>query len=232
MQGRTRERDLGREMGESAWNLFGILGEFAMGFDALGTLDRAVAVFGSARDGLDPDCYRQAEALGRALAQAGYAVLTGGGPGIMEAVNRGAFEAGGRSVGLSIYTPQEQVPNPYQTCALSFRHFFVRKAMLITYASAFVVFPGGFGTLDELFEGLALIQARSVRPFPVFLVGHRFWSGLVVWIRDKLVGQGTIVSNDLRWVEVVDDVAVIPDRIAAYGASTAKAGSGEPSGEQ
>jgi len=203
-------------MGENAWGLFGILGEFVMGVEALGNLGRAVVVFGSARAGLDPDCYRQAEALGRGLAKAGYSVLTGGGPGIMEAVNRGAFEAGGRSVGLSIYTPQEQLPNPYQTCALSFRYFFVRKALLVTHASAFVVFPGGFGTLDELFEALTLVQAMKIHPFPVYLVGGSFWGGLVGWIRDTLVRWGTIRPEDVRLFQVVDDVAGIPASIEEY----------------
>ena len=217
MQGQTSDRDLPQEAtGQNTWSLFGFLGELAAGFEALGDLGKAVAVFGSARDGLRPDSYRQAEALGRALAQAGYVVLTGGGPGIMEAANRGAFEANGRSVGLSIYLPHEQVPNPFQTDALSFRHFFVRKVMLVKFSSAFVVFPGGFGTLDELFEGLALVQTMKARPFPVYLVGRWFWGGLVEWIQDTLVAQGTVNRDDLDLVEVVDRVEEIPGRITAY----------------
>ena len=203
-------------VGQNTWSLFGFLGEFAAGFEALRDLGKAVAVFGSARDRLRPDSYRQAEALGRALAQAGYAVLTGGGPGIMEAANKGAFEAGGRSVGLSIYLPHEQVPNPFQTDALSFRHFFVRKVMLVTFSSAFVVFPGGFGTLDELFEGLTLVSTMKVRRFPVYLVGQWFWGGLVEWLRDTLVRQGTIDRDDLDLVEVVDRAEEVPARITAY----------------
>lgn len=203
-------------MAENAWRMFRILGEFAEGFEALQGLGPAVAVFGSARDVLPPEYYRKAETLGALLANAGYAVLTGGGPGIMEAANKGAFEAGGQSVGLSIYLPQEQVPNPYQTLALSFRYFFVRKVMLVKYASAFVVFPGGYGTLDELFEALTLIQTLKIHPFPVFLVGSAFWGGLVQWMRDTLVAQGTIGPDDVRLVQVVDDVEGIPARIEAY----------------
>ena len=179
-------------------------------------MERAVAVFGSARDGLRPAYYRAAEALGAALAKAGYAVLTGGGPGIMEAANKGAFGAGGESIGLSIYTPHEQAPNPYQTRALSFRYFFVRKVMLVTYASAFVVFPGGYGTLDELFEALTLIQTLKVRPFPIYLVGSEFWKGLMDWITGPLAAQGTIGADDPRLVRVVDDVLEIPAGIEAY----------------
>jgi hypothetical protein len=203
-------------MAENAWRMFRILGEFAEGFGAMANLSRAVAVFGSARDALNPEYYRKAEELSSALAKAGYAVLTGGGPGIMEAANKGAFEAGGQSAGLSIYTPQEQVPNPYQSCALSFRYFFVRKVMLVRYSSAFVVFPGGFGTLDELFEALTLIQTLKIHPFPVFLVGSSFWSGLMSWIRDTLVRWGTISPEDMRLFQVVDDVAGIPASIKAY----------------
>ncbi|MDD3748655.1 MAG: TIGR00730 family Rossman fold protein, partial [Candidatus Bipolaricaulis anaerobius] len=198
------------------WHMFRILGEFAAGFEALAGGERAVAVFGSARDGLRPAYYRAAEALGATLAKAGYAVLTGGGPGIMEAANKGAFEAGGESIGLSIYTPHEQAPNPYQTRALSFRYFFVRKVMLVTYASAFVVFPGGYGTLDELFEALTLIQTLKVRPFPIYLVGSEFWKGLMDWITGPLAAQGTIGADDPRLIRVVDDVLEIPAGIEAY----------------
>ncbi len=214
-QGRDREFVVDA-MAENAWRMFRILGEFAEGFEALEGLGRAVAVFGSARDVLDPEYYRKAEELAATLVRAGYAVLTGGGPGIMEAANKGAFEAGGPSVGLSIYLPQEQVPNRYQTHALSFRYFFVRKVMLVKYASAFVVFPGGYGTLDELFEALTLIQTLKIHPFPVYLVGSSFWGGLVNWIRDTLVRRGTISPDDVRLFQVVDDVATIPEGIEAY----------------
>jgi len=203
-------------MAENAWRMFRILGEFADGFEALGDLGHAVTVFGSARGVLEPVHYQKAEALGRALVEAGYAVLTGGGPGIMEAANKGAFEAGGRSVGLNIVLPHEQAPNPYQTDEVSFRYFFVRKVMLVKYAAAFVVFPGGYGTLDELFEALTLIQTLKIHPFPVFLVGTAFWRGLVGWIEDTLATQGTIGPADLQLFKVVDDIDAIPAQIEAY----------------
>lgn len=217
MAARRGEREYVTDaLAENGWHMFRILGEFAAGFEALAGVERAVAVFGSARDALRPAYYGAAEALGATLAKAGYAVLTGGGPGIMEAANKGAFEAGGESIGLSIYTPHEQAPNPYQTRALSFRYFFVRKVMLVTYASAFVVFPGGYGTLDELFEALTLIQTLKVRPFPIYLVGSEFWNGLMDWITGPLAAQGTIGADDPRLIRVVDDVLEIPAGIEAY----------------
>ncbi len=217
-------------MAENAWRMFRILGEFAEGFEALRDVGKAVTVFGSARDVLDPCTYAQAEALGRALAQAGYVVLTGGGPGVMRAANKGAFEAGGRSIGLNIELPHEQEPNPYQTDSLSFRYFFVRKVMLVKYAQAFVVFPGGYGTLDELFESLTLIQTLKIHPFPVFLVGSAFWSGLVAWIRDTLAAQGTISPEDLDLFRVVDEVDGIPAMIDAYHRRPDHAGFHLPTG--
>lgn len=203
-------------LAEDAWRMFRILGEFAQGFEALAEVRKAVTVFGSAREVLDPRYYAQAEALGRALARAGYAVLTGGGPGVMRAANKGAYEAGGPSIGLNIELPHEQEPNPYQTLSLSFRYFFVRKVMLVRYAQAFVVFPGGFGTLDELFEALTLVQTLKIHPFPVFLVGSAFWAGLVGWMREVLAAQGTISPEDLSLFRVMDEVEEIPALIEAY----------------
>ncbi len=215
----TQEREktfLVDTMAENAWRLFRILGEFADGFEALAGVDRAVTIFGSARDVLDSDDYAKAERLAWALAGAGYAVLTGGGPGIMQAANKGAYEAGGRSIGLNIDLPLEQAPNLYQTDVLTFRYFFVRKVMLVKYASAFVVFPGGFGTLDELFESLTLIQTLKIRPFPVFLVGSEFWRGLMVWIEDTLVRRGTISPEDMNLFKRVDEIEQIPEQIDHY----------------
>ena len=203
-------------MAENAWRLFRILGEFADGFEALSDVGRAVTIFGSARGVLAPEYYEKAQQLSDALVHSGYAVLTGGGPGIMEAANKGAFEAGGRSVGLNIDLPFEQAPNPYQTDEITFRYFFVRKVMLVKYASAFAVFPGGFGTLDELFEALTLIQTLKILPFPVFLVGSEFWRGLVSWIHDTLVVRGTISPEDVDLFKVVDDVRTIPHLIRDY----------------
>jgi uncharacterized protein (TIGR00730 family) len=179
--------------------------ELRMGFKALRGI-QGVSVFGSARipEG-DPD-YVLARAVGRALGDAGFCVITGGGPGIMEAANRGALDAGARSVGLNIELPFEQDPNPYQSLELNFHYFFTRKVMFVRYACAFVVFPGGFGTLDELFESLVLIQTDKIADFPVVLVGTAFWGGLLDWVRDQLAGRGLIGPDDLELVRVTDDL--------------------------
>jgi len=206
-------------MAEDAWRMFRILGEFAQGFEEMADVGKAVTVFGSARLGRDHPDYAKAEALTADLALRGYAVVTGGGPGIMEAANKGAFEAGGRSVGLNIALPHEQEPNAYQTDKVNFRYFFVRKVLLVKYSTAFVVFPGGFGTIDELFEAMTLIQTKKIMPFPVFLVGTTYWRGLIQWLQGTLVRAGTIAEHDLHLFKVVDDVAGIPDEIEKYYAS-------------
>ncbi len=211
-------------MAEDAWRMFRILGEFAQGFEEMADVGKAVTVFGSARLPHDHPDFVKAEALSADLANRGYAVVTGGGPGIMEAANKGAFEAGGRSVGLNIALPHEQAPNPYQTDKVNFRYFFVRKVLLVKYSTAFVVFPGGFGTIDELFEALTLIQTKKIKPFPVFLVGTAYWRGLVQWLQGTLVRSGTIGEHDLHLFKVVDDVAGIPDEIEGYYGSAHHAG--------
>lgn len=211
-------------MAEDAWRMFRILGEFAQGFEEMADVGKAVTIFGSARLPHDHPDFVKAEALSADLANRGYAVVTGGGPGIMEAANKGAFEAGGRSVGLNIALPHEQAPNPYQTDKVNFRYFFVRKVLLVKYSTAFVVFPGGFGTIDELFEALTLIQTKKIKPFPVFLVGTTYWRGLVQWLQGTLVRSGTIAEHDLHLFKVVDDVAGIPDEIEGYYGSAHHAG--------
>jgi uncharacterized protein (TIGR00730 family) len=211
-------------MAEDAWRMFRILGEFAQGFEEMADVGKAVTIFGSARLPHDHPDFVKAEALSADLANRGYAVVTGGGPGIMEAANKGAFEAGGRSVGLNIALPHEQAPNPYQTDKVNFRYFFVRKVLLVKYSTAFVVFPGGFGTIDELFEALTLIQTKKIKPFPVFLVGTAYWRGLVQWLQGTLVRSGTIAEHDLHLFKVVDDVAGIPDEIEGYYSSAHHAG--------
>ena len=211
-------------MAEDAWRMFRILGEFAQGFEEMADVGKAVTVFGSARLPHDHPDFVKAEALSADLANRGYAVVTGGGPGIMEAANKGAFEAGGRSVGLNIALPHEQAPNPYQTDKVNFRYFFVRKVLLVKYSTAFVVFPGGFGTIDELFEALTLIQTKKIKPFPVFLVGTAYWRGLIQWLQGTLVRSGTIAEHDLHLFKVVDDVAGIPDEIEGYYGSAHHAG--------
>jgi len=186
------------------WRALRILGEFVDGFDALARVGTAVAVFGSARITADDPQYAAAEAVGRALAERGLAVITGGGPGIMEAANKGAAEAGGVSIGCNIELPFEQAPNPYANLAIDFRYFFVRKTMFLKYSEAFIVFPGGFGTLDELFEALVLIQTGKIERFPVVLFGSAFWSGLLDWVRDRLTTEGLISATDLDLVRVTD----------------------------
>jgi uncharacterized protein (TIGR00730 family) len=179
--------------------------ELEEGFAALGSIGPAVSVFGSARTPSDHPRYAQAYATGRRLGEAGLAVITGGGPGLMEAANRGAAEAGARSVGLRIELPFEQGMNPYVNLPLEFHYFFTRKVMFVRYASGFIVFPGGFGTLDELFEALLLIQTGKVRHFPVVLMDSDYWSGLVSWLRDPVAREGSIAPPDLELFEVTDD---------------------------
>jgi uncharacterized protein (TIGR00730 family) len=175
------------------------MAEFVEGFETLNQVPRAVTVFGSARSQPGSEDYRRAEELGGALARAGHTVITGGGPGDMEATNKGALEAGGESVGLAVELPHEERPNPYLTTTVSFRYFFVRKVMFVKYSKAFVILPGGFGTLDELFEAVTLIQTRKVKPFPVILAGDDgYWDGLLSWIRSTLLARGKINNEDLK----------------------------------
>jgi len=188
------------------WRVLRIQSEFVEGFGLLAELPRAVSVFGSARTPRDHPHYASGVALGAALARAGYAVITGGGPGAMEAANRGASEAGGLSVGLGIELPFEQELNEWVDVGISFRYFFVRKTMFVKYAQAFVILPGGFGTLDELFEALTLVQTRKVTRFPVILFGSDYWAGLVHWIRTAMVPMGTISEADLELLTVTDDI--------------------------
>ncbi len=196
-----------------SWRMFRIMAEFVEGFDTLSSVKRpSVTIYGSARtDESHPD-YAMAREIARKLAGHGYGIITGGGPGIMEAANRGAHDAEGLSIGLNIDLPHEQDGNPYVNLPLDFRYFFVRKVMFMKYSMAFVCMPGGFGSMDELFESLTLIQTRKIRPFPIILVGSSFWSGLVDWIREQLLGNGKIAEDDLMLFEVLDDV----DEIVSY----------------
>jgi hypothetical protein len=191
---------------KDAWRSLRILSEFVEGFDTLADLPPAVSVFGSARSKPDsPECEMAAQ-LGAALAEAGYAVITGGGPGVMEAANRGATEAGGMSVGLGIELPFEQGLNDWVAVGIDFRYFFVRKTMFVKYAQAFVVLPGGFGTLDELFEAITLVQTKKVTRFPVILMGVDYWSGLIDWMRKTLLADGKVSESDLDLIQLTDDV--------------------------
>lgn len=189
-----------------AWRLFRIIGEFVEGFDVLPQFLPAVTVYGSARIKEDHPYYKLARKLSQALAREGFSVLTGGGPGIMEAANRGAKEGGGNSIGLNIELPMEQVSNPYITFGLSFRYFFVRKVMMVKYASAFFLLPGGLGTLDELFETLTLLQTKKIKPFPVVLLGEEYWAGLLDWIKKRVLAEGMISESDMGLFHVTDDV--------------------------
>jgi uncharacterized protein (TIGR00730 family) len=183
--------------------------ELAMGFAALASLGRGVSMFGSARTPPGHPHYALARETARVLGQAGFAVITGGGPGLMEAANRGAREAGATSVGLNIELPHEQAPNPYLDISLTFRHFFVRKVMFVRYAGAFVVLPGGFGTMDELFEALILIQTAKIRHFPVLLMGPGYWSGLLDWIRGTMLAEGNVSDGDVDLIDVVEGPAEV-----------------------
>jgi uncharacterized protein (TIGR00730 family) len=188
-----------------SWRVLRIMGEFTWGFENLQDVAGGVSFFGSARTKPSDPFYQAAEQVGALFAQAGVPVITGGGPGIMEAANKGAYEAGGLSIGCNIELPHEQYTNPYLTRSLDFKFFFVRKTMFVKYAMGFVVFPGGFGTLDELFEALTLIQTDKVTDFPVVLFGTAYWSGLTEWLNTQLLGRGMISPGDEKMVTVTDD---------------------------
>ncbi len=199
------------EVGDS-WRLFRIMAEFVDGFDTLTTIQPAVSIFGSARTRPGAASYELTQRISRGLAELGYSVITGGGPGIMEAANRGAAEVGGVSVGLNINLPFEQEPNHYANIPMDFKYFFVRKVMFIKYAMAFICMPGGYGTLDELFEALTLIQTRRIKSFPIILVGRDFWGGLLDWLEKTVLGAGNVDKDDLFIFTIMDD----PDEIIAH----------------
>ncbi len=206
----TRTRD--------SWLIFRIMAEFVEGYEVMSRIGPCVSVFGSARTQPGTPFYALGEAVGRALVARGYGVITGGGPGIMEAANKGAQEAGGASVGLNIALPHEQYANPYvdPDKLLTFDFFFARKVMFVKYTMGYVVLPGGFGTLDELFESLTLIQTGKAAPFPVVLVGSEFWGGLLDWVRDALLGAGNISAEDPGLVTLTDDPEEAAEIIAAF----------------
>jgi uncharacterized protein (TIGR00730 family) len=199
------------------WRVFRIMGEFVEGFDTLAGLGPAVSVFGSARVAPDDPWYAAAEETSRRFVEEGFAVITGGGPGIMEAANKGAAEADGQSVGCNIELPFEQGMNAWVRTAVNFRYFFVRKTMFVKYAAGFVIFPGGFGTLDELFEALTLIQTRKVRNFPVVLMGEEYWRGMLTWIRETMAAEGKISADDMDLMHVTDSpAAAVSHVVRAY----------------
>jgi uncharacterized protein (TIGR00730 family) len=199
---------------QDVWRIFRIMAEFVEGFETMARVPAAVSVFGSARSKPGEKYYELAVAMGAALAKRGFAVITGGGPGIMEAANKGARQAGGVSVGLNISLPMEQKSNPFQSVSLNYHYFFVRKVMFVKYSHAFVCFPGGFGTMDELFESLTLIQTMKIDPFPVILMGSEFWSGMGEWLREMQAERfRTISEADLNLFHMMDDVDEAADYI-------------------
>ena len=209
------------------WRVMRIMGEFIEGFDTLASVNKAVTIFGSARIGPDDPHYEAAVETGRLLGKAGFAVITGAGPGIMEAGNKGAQLGGGRSIGCNIELPFEQGANPYVDTLVNFKYFFVRKTMFIKYSGAFIIFPGGFGTLDELFEALTLIQTGKIYRFPVILFGRYYWAGLLRWLQTRVLSEGKISAGDLDLMLVTDDPAEAVQAIV-----TAYKSVGKPAGEQ
>ncbi len=192
-------------MGES-WRLFKIMGEFVEGVENLHDIGPAVSIFGSARIKPDDSIYQKAERIAALFVKSKFAVITGGGGGAMEAANKGAAEAGGQSIGLNIVLPREQKPNPYSNIKLEFNYFFIRKVMFIKYAAAYIIMPGGFGTLDELFESVTLIQTQRIKPLPVIMVGTDYWGGLKSWIESRLLVKDKMISpNDFEILQVMDD---------------------------
>jgi uncharacterized protein (TIGR00730 family) len=194
---------------EESWRLFKIMGEFVDGVEALHQIGPAVTIFGSARVRPEDPAYKQAAEIASLFVKERFAVISGGGPGIMEAANKGAKEAGGISVGLNIELPFEQRPNPYADIQVNFNYFFVRKVMLVKYALAYIIMPGGFGTLDELFEAVTLIQTKRIKPFPVILVGSDYWQGLLDWVKDRMLAEKRISPEDLDILQVCDEPADI-----------------------
>jgi hypothetical protein len=216
------------------WRVLRILSEFVEGFDALNNVGPAVTVFGSARAHPDDPYYAAGEAVGAALARRGFAVITGGGPGIMEAVNKGCHEAGGLSVGCNIELPHEQALNRYVDLGVEFRYFFVRKNMFVKYARGFVIFPGGFGTLDELFESLTLAQTGKIEHFPIVLFGTPYWSGLLDWMRKFVLPSGAIAPEDMDLMSLTDDpeeAAEMATRPVPITIDESSADTGEPKAE-
>jgi uncharacterized protein (TIGR00730 family) len=199
---------------KDTWRIFRIMSELVEGFDTMSKIGPAVSIFGSKRCGPNNKEYKIAEELARKLVHRGFAIITGGGPGVMEAGNKGAIEAGGVSIGLNIRLPEELRPNTYQTISVDFRYFFLRKLMFVKYAMAFVILPGGYGSLDELFEALTLMQTRKIKQFPLFLLGSKFWQPLVDWLKTTVVKQGLLTKEELDLFIVIDDIDELVEKIS------------------
>lgn len=190
---------------DESWRIFRIMAEFVEAIETLSRVKHAVSIFGSARTKPDDPYYQKAELLARRLAEKGFGVITGGGPGVMAAANKGAAEAGGQSVGMNIRLPFEQKPNPYANVSIDYKYFFIRKVMFVKYAVAYVILPGGFGTMDELFEALTLIQTKRIKAFPVILMGNEYWKGLLDWLRKTMLRDKKISPADLELFQIIDD---------------------------
>lgn len=201
---------------EESWRMFRIIGELVEGFDTLTGVDPAVTIYGSARVRWDDEIYLQTEEIARRLGKLGFSIITGGGPGVMEAANKGAIEAGVPSIGLNIQLPAEQIPNPYTTKSVPFHHFFVRKVMLVKYAVAFVIMPGGLGTMDELTEVLTLMQTHKTRPFPVILFDSKFWKGLLDWLHETVLERGFISLEDFNLLRVSDSPEEVANTVQSW----------------
>jgi len=201
---------------EESWRLFRIIGELVEGFDTLSGIEPAVTIYGSARLSPDDELYRQTEEIARRLGELGFSIITGGGPGVMEAANKGARQAGVTSIGLNVQLPEEQVCNVYTTKTITFHHFFVRKVMLVKYATSFVILPGGLGTLDELTEVLTLIQTGKIKPFPVILFSSQYWKGFLDWLRSSVLGKKFISEEDFNILRVCDHPDEVVDIVQKW----------------
>ncbi len=201
---------------QDPWRIFRIMSEFVEGFELLSKVGLAVSIFGSARIKPGEPDYEKAVEISKGLARAGFAIITGGGPGIMEAGNKGAWEGGGESIGLNIQLPHEQYPNPYTTIEMNFHYFFVRKVMFVKYADAFVIMPGGFGTLDEFSEAITLIQTNKIKHFPVILVDSNYWKPLMDWLKNTVLAQGKISPDDMELIKVLDDPKDVVNEIVKF----------------
>jgi len=201
---------------EESWRIFRIMAEFVESIEVLSGVHNAVTIFGSARVKPGDPYYQKTEKLGQLLAQNGFAVITGGGPGIMEAANKGAAEAGGQSVGMNIKLPFEQKPNPYANLQLDYKYFFIRKVMFVKYAVAYVIMPGGYGTMDEFFEALTLIQTKRMKSFPVILMGRDYWQGLLDWLKNTMLQKGMILPFDIEMIQIIDEPEEVVKHIKKY----------------
>ena len=201
---------------EESWRMFRIIGELVEGFDRLSGIEPAISIYGSARTKPGEELYAKTEEIARRLGEIGFSIITGGGPGLMEAANKGALAAKVKSVGVNIELPEEQMPNPYSSISLSLRHFFVRKVLLVKYATAFIIMPGGLGTLDELTEVLTLMQTHKIRPFPVILFGSKYWKGFLEWLRTFTLAKGYIAEEDLNLLRVCDDTDEVIETVRKW----------------